>query len=437
MSKKGRRKSRPAAEPATAAPPAGPRLSRRAVVAASAVGLAALGLAVWAAIPRAPAPTPEQRAAALLTKCTAPGAKADACVQADLEQMLRTEGQVATFGVLTLVSQSPALAGFDHALAHHMGRLSYTIAGDPARALADCPGTMGSGCLHGVVEEYLKAKGANASLKGLCQGTGPGAAQVSHQCWHGVGHGLMMANNYDWAAAVKPCMAVPEFMDRVNCASGVFMQNFMGDAESHEMAAAPDTGKRAADTHTGMAGMGGMAGMEGMNHAAPASPRLRPDDLLYPCNHVEGREAQIGCWQMQPFAVLMQTGNSFEKAFWACAQSGEFAVMCDEGIGQAAGSRSRIDRRPPESDCLVSKDRTEARRCMVGAVKDLVMNAHDIAPGLKLCGGADKDFLRDCYAAVGIMHAGIEGRPQARLFNCSGVPGEYRNACARVGPQKS
>ncbi|MBI2795275.1 MAG: hypothetical protein HYX65_01040 [Gemmatimonadetes bacterium] len=324
MSKKGRRRNRQAAVAAPAAPPAR-KLSRRATIVATAVGLAALGVVAWAIRPAPPAPSPEQHAAGLLAKCTAPGAKPDACVQADLEQVLRTEGQQAAFAVLTLVSSSPALAGYDHALAHHMGRLSYTVIGDPAKGAAS-------------------------------------GAQNS---------------------------------------------------------------------------MAGMAGMEGMDHGAPSQPRLHPDDLLYPCNQVEGKEAQIGCWQMQPFAVLMQTGNSFEKAFWACSKSGEFAVMCEEGIGQAAGSRSRIDRKPPESYCSVSTDRTAARHCMVGAVKDLIMNALDVAPGIKLCRGADADFAKDCYAAVGIMHAGIEGRPQARLFNCSGVPDAYRNACARVGPQKS
>ncbi len=351
----------------------------------------------------------------LVAACAGKATAAEQCVQADLQRVLRADGQKAAFALLFHVAQTPAYQGRDHGLAHHLGRFAYEVVNDPAKALADCPLTMGSGCAHGVVEGYFQAKGSSANVTRLCQGTGSGAAQATHQCWHGVGHGLMMANDYNWAAAVKPCAAIAQFMDRVNCSSGVFMENFMSD------------------TATNME----MAGMEGMHHSAPRTPRLHPDDLLYPCNKAVEEHVKIGCWQMQPFAVRKLTG-SFEKAFETCARSGQYVVMCDEGIGQAAAAQARTDGTDPLTYCSgAGGDKTAWSRCMIGAVKDVIMNAHSITPGLAVCASATFAYALDCYGAVGVMHAGFEASPDVRWVSCAAVVAVYRYACAAVATPKA
>ena len=79
-------------------------------------------------------------------------------------------------------------------------------------------------------------------------------------------------------------------------------------------------------------------------------------------------------------------------------------------------------------------DRRAHRRCMIGAVKDLIMNAHSIDPGLAMCGKATDDYAPDCYGAVGRMHAGLESRLEVRRSNCSRVGPPYRDACAALPP---
>lgn len=176
-----------------------------------------------------------------------------------------------------------------------------------------------------------------------------------------------------------------------------------------------------------------MAGheMAGMHHSAPARPRIRADDLLYPCDEVRGEEAEIGCWQMQPFNVLKLT-RSFERAFWMCSQAGAWSLMCEEGIGQAAGAQSRTDRSSPLSYCKATADLKARRNCMIGAVKEVIVHAHSIAPGLAICGEASADYALDCYGAVGVMNRGFQPNPEARLVNCSSVAEAYRRACAAI-----
>jgi len=361
----------------------------------------AIGGVFWVAFHPAADAAPRD-AQSLLRHCTVGNATNEACVQRDLEAVLRADGQKVAFDVLSQVSKSPSLAGRDHALAHHLGRTAYQLAGDPAAALAACPGTMGSGCTHGVVEAFLDDKGTDASVLGLCQATA--GVHAAHQCWHGVGHGLEMASGYDWQAAVAHCAIVPTALDRVNCASGVFMENIVGDP----------------------------AEMDDMPDMVPTTPRLHAEDLLYPCRLVNGTEAAIGCWQVQPWAVMQLANGSFERAFLACSQAGAASLMCEEGVGQVAGARSRVTGAPVLSFCATAGNRTAWLHCMMGAVKDLINNANDISPGMAVCAAATSDYALECYGAVGLMHAALEPRAEVRLVNCAAVAQAYRYACAAV-----
>jgi hypothetical protein len=394
------------------------------------LGVAVAAAAIWflarpvspaqvsAPPPSATLPDTREIASRVATQCTVAGAMSDECLRGHLDSTLKASGEVTAFAVLGSLSKSGMIDGRDHALAHHLGRVAYGLAGAPAQALADCPATMGSGCLHGVVEAYFEAKGPDASILGLCSFSGPGASHATHQCWHGVGHGVYMARGDDWAGAVTLCATISEYMDRVNCSSGVFMQNLMNASVG---------GKAGA-----MAGMAHDAAMPGMQHTASATEHLRPNDLLYPCNAVRGEEATIGCWQQQAFAVLKLTRGAFDKAFWACSRAGVYAIMCEEGVGQAAGAQSRRDHQPPLGYCELSTSPTAKRHCLVGVIKDVVMTAHSLGPGLELCRTVDADAQSDCYGAVGVMNRGFESRRNVRLANCASVADPFRAACAAL-----
>jgi len=441
----GRKAAKKRSSSSAAPPPAGAlrvRSGRTLRITAFTAGVAlvtALGWGLWRERPAAPSirvadatdataaadPGEAANADLLLNGCEGDGAALEKCVQDGLDGVLRTRGQRAAFAQLARVASSPRLSGKDHGLAHHLGHSSYAMVGDAPRAIADCPPTMGSGCLHGVVEAYFLAKGPDASVVGLCQSTSGGASNTVHQCWHGVGHGLYMTHGYEWAPAVKQCMAIPEYLDRVNCSSGVFMQNGMDTAAADTTMAGHDM----SGMHHDMAGM--QHDMPGMHHSAPERPRIRADNLLYPCDEVRGEEAEIGCWQMQPFNVLKLTG-SYERAFWMCGQAHAWSLMCEEGIGQAAGAQSRIDNRSPLSYCGATTDKKAWRNCMVGAVKEVIVHAHSIAPGISVCGGASADYALDCYGAVGMMNRGFQPNPEVRLVNCSSVAEPYRRTCAAI-----
>lgn len=84
--------------------------------------------------------------------------------------------------------------------------------------------TCGGGYLHGIIEKYLKiSPNPEADIFSLCPRFSDGI------CVHGIGHGLMLMNNYDIPKSVVGCQKLPSGA-QVACAEGVFMENY--DAEN-------------------------------------------------------------------------------------------------------------------------------------------------------------------------------------------------------------
>jgi len=366
------------------------------------------------------APTPAAPLAAWCGSRPDPGR----CLDDALASELRAQGQAAAFATLGQLVAVPALAGQDHILAHHLGRVAYAVAGNATRALAACPTTMGNGCTHGVLEAYLADRGLGAPVVGLCDATGRGAAHQQGQCWHGVGHGLEMATGYNWTAALARCLELGDYGMRADCASGVFMENVVGDPATME-------GEDGSSVGT----MGGMGGMGMSMPASTAGPdRMRADDLLYPCRLVTDAAAGEGCWEDEAELVLRLTG-SFGRAAEACTQAhgprGAFARACEEGIGQQAAAHARAFGSDAFATCgNAALNATAQQHCVLGAVEDTVNNADGVAAGIAFCAKAPAADAQTCYSAVGLMHRSMQSDAYARVAACASAPAMYQASCA-------
>jgi hypothetical protein len=352
-------------------------------------GLVLLGLILAAVLLRQPVSTPPEEAQSLRDACTVLDEVDEACISDGLEEILRRRGQVAAFEALAELMEDPELQARDHALAHHLGRAAFEVSGNAAGAIALCPPGMGSGCMHGVIEGYFGRNGQAAPVRTLCSIVGEPESNKAHQCWHGVGHGLLMAHSYKWEDALPSCAQAVDFDGRVACSGGVFMELLMGDPAS---------------THGGI------------NMTAPPAfnERYHAEDLAYPCNRVFAIEASIGCWQNQPWVVVRFTNGSYNSAFEVCEQAGDYALACERGIGQMAATHAN---------------------CMVGVVMEVMTHVGSVEPGLLLCSTVAQDMEARCYTAVGTYHRSIESRVDIRVARCTDVPEPHRDACAGVSSQ--
>ena len=81
-----------------------------------------------------------------------------------------------------------------------------------------------SGYTHGVTEAFFREHGTENitdNLQVICNNETNNF--VAHQCYHGIGHGLMAFYDYDMPQALKGCEDLPTH--RESCYSGVFMEN--------------------------------------------------------------------------------------------------------------------------------------------------------------------------------------------------------------------
>lgn len=180
-----------------------------------------------------------------------------------------------------------------HELTHEVGNLAYEKYRDPIVALTYKIRVCGYGYIHGVIEEYINdTPDAMEILQGLCQKY-PNERD-EFECYHGVGHGLMIYSSNDVPAALAVCDQYQEDKAKSLCGVGVFMENFMAD-KAHQ------------------------------------SRYVKPDDPLYPCSEQKDIYKQR-CYEMAPMHYLaVKRGDFSSMLAWCDTVEGRFKSSCARG----------------------------------------------------------------------------------------------------------
>lgn len=166
-----------------------------------------------------------------LPSAEAPGPPTDEELYLSADEALReaveTEGAEAALGMLrTRIAENIRLASLCHPLAHTVGRAAYVRYGFSG-AIAFRDDVCGTGYLHGIVEShFIGLPDPETAARTLC---GPQAAD----CFHGVGHGLMLAFLNDVGRSIDVCRTLDRGFQRIQCAEGVYMELFQIEDESH------------------------------------------------------------------------------------------------------------------------------------------------------------------------------------------------------------
>ncbi len=116
----------------------------------------------------------------------------------------------------------------DHQMAHVVGRDTAKDYGSNFKAFDLCPTTFNYGCSHGFFEYVLaRTPDARKAATTICESLNPKTNLLiaGFTCYHGVGHGIMMAQGYDVQKSLKECNTMPAAKDKDGCWQGVFMEN--------------------------------------------------------------------------------------------------------------------------------------------------------------------------------------------------------------------
>ncbi len=399
--------------------------SSRAVLSVlGAVLLLGSGAAIYLAVGRgadparqagvAPAPLPpapyelERVYQALASRC----ARNDlSCFGHALQRVTAEHGPHASLEALRLLQQNGlvSISSDEHQVAHEIGRTTAETFGVNGQAFLLCPSSFNYGCQHGFFEHALgkgTSPGETASL--IC---GPVEADASYSakfkfyCYHGVGHGVMMAKAYDLQPALGVCDALASDVGKVGCWQGVFMENVN--------AAIRGEGRRGV---------------------------FSKDDPLAPCDRL-APQYRRECFINHSGYLMVVFGNSVEKAAAACLGAGEHRSVCLQSLGLLTTNPSwqftitgRTDPQPNVETALGLCDRfpKDARTdCFTGALDNILnYDGMDLAKrALPFCQRVTGWPARGCYRQIGINVARQVVDSGERRKLCGQLQAPQRDAC--------
>jgi hypothetical protein len=150
------------------------------------------------------------------------------CARTYLARVANRYGPRAALTVLDRLKAEARVAPSvdDHQLAHAVGRETAERFGANVRSFQLCPNSFNYGCPHGFFEFVL---GRTANPKGaaalICESARGASETTRFSCYHGVGHGVMMASAYDLHRALGACNTLRRGPGTTGCWQGVFMEN--------------------------------------------------------------------------------------------------------------------------------------------------------------------------------------------------------------------
>lgn len=300
-----------------------------------------------------------------------------------------------------LISASGGGSLFDcHTEAHYTGRAAYDVYGSEAfkRGDASCH----SGYYHGAMEGFLQDRGTDAiaeKINSLCLlfDTSFGV----FECLHGVGHGVMVYEDYDMPNALATCKQLATPFDQNSCYGGVFMENIVAGQ-----------------------GNGAISGHD--------TEWISYGDPYYPCNAVDqSQDVQIQCYQMQTSWMLTIKNYDFDAVAKDCLGAPKDMVpVCFLSLGRDAAGFTLRD--PAAIKDLCAKVPEEySGQCVTGATNVIVdfWGAGLTRQASDLCtilGGNDKNT---CWGILSGRLLDVFGDPVQRKAICDTFEPSFRYLC--------
>jgi hypothetical protein len=192
-----------------------------------------------------PAPRPQSSAPALADDMTSGGPDstrrppADTAEISRLREDLRRNGptrevfnrHLPALGARAILDVLEADSPSCHAQAHDLGRALMALRQDIGAALRECGTGCTSACMHGAVGEAFGGSDLDsiaARMNSFCETGVMRELYPLGNCAHGIGHALMFASHRDVDAALNVCARFDKKGMRYYCATGVYMEMFMG-----------------------------------------------------------------------------------------------------------------------------------------------------------------------------------------------------------------
>ena len=289
-----------------------------------------------------------------------------------------------------------------HRIAHAIGAASLVrFRGNVARTFAEGSSSCFSGYYHGVLERALVNVKTNDPdrlgkvARGLCDDPDVLVSRwMAYQCFHGLGHGLMITTGYGLPTSLDACEQIETYLDRTSCKGGVFMENI---SSSYGV----------------------------------TSRWIRADDPVYPCNVVD-RNDKITCYGMVTSRILRVDGLDWENAAEICAGvEAAFVKTCFRSLGRDVSGQTHRDPVEIVELCAVTRPYGAEGACISAAAMDMTSNYTSGRQAAALCEAAGVALRGECYFSVGAVLGRFTNDAAAQEDDCRGITArpEYVGRC--------
>ena len=304
-------------------------------------------------------------------KCLVDESRATPCLEDFFSKYLQHTNVKETLQRLEFLAQSSSDLGTEcHVVAHALGRQVLIAQGTIEKAFNECSEECSRGCYHGAVEKFFWREGYSkvgdihdlnreklkTKIIEACKSAPSG--EIEGECWHGVGHGLMLMLDYNLKPALSLCDSYEQEELRKSCYSGVFMENVLGVGTAKE------------------------------------KKFLKTSDWNFPCNDIEDKYRE-DCYAYQ--VIWMEiNGLSPEEVIKECQKAGNYTLACIGSLGGNLGDFLDNNAKDMAEVCDSISAAELKRTCMRGAMATLLELKTGADAASKFCSAfkikEDKDY---------------------------------------------
>jgi hypothetical protein len=325
-----------------------------------------------------------------------------------------------------LIRRDEGLGMRGHELAHALGRFAMTRRRELS-VLRECTPVFQSGCFHGALEGYFLHGGTvdRASIGRICgereEPARPGYERL--ECWHGLGHGLMVRFGGDISQVLPLCDVLQTPLARRECQDGAFMERAIRAVGTPSV----NVGDGPAMAHHDSHGADAKSGHDSHSAASPPAP-LSQGELQRLCAGIDARY-QPSCWAYQPIALLTIHGAEPTVVLDACDAAPAAGVRdCYQGFGKQYLGAMDGDAAAMIGACQQG-DPAFAADCMMGGVEYFTDLEWTMEPGIAFCAQVPADARPRCYGMIGERVALLHPTANARASACARVESPYLDIC--------
>ncbi len=336
------------------------------------------------------------------------GRSDERCAHEYLVGLTDEYGPRAALGELRLLQQRERISRSvdDHQLAHAIGRETAKRFGVNAGAFDLCTTDFNYGCVHGFFEYALgRTTTAEQAAVAICDSARRTTLTSRFSCYHGVGHGVMMAKAYDLRSALRTCDSLGDPTAQDGCWQGVFMENV-----------------NAAIRNEARAGI--------FSKADPLSPCTKvAEKYRHECyiNHAGWLVHVTGLEIGEATRICLRAPSSDVSA---CAQS--VGLMVTNPSWQASLAPDLVGR-PFEQIAwrLCLRFPAQLRRdCVIAGLDNLAnFDQLDVTRANRFCTTVAATYRRSCYRQIGLNVSRRSNSLAVVARRCARVASAHRSEC--------